>query len=195
MWIPNVYNGRDRTFFFFNWEQVRFSTGGLTVITLPTAANRKGDFSPNLVPSSVLVQNNPCDNNNPIVQGQIFDPSTTQTVNGVTCRSPFPDNMIPGGFSKVAQNVLNYIPQPNASGLADNYLRPWVSPVIATFETIRIDHSFRDTDKIFFSYNTNEFAGNNGALPIDTAAVTPPHQHFITHDINIAWDHIFSPRT
>lgn len=194
VWIPHVYNGKDRTFFFFNWEQVRFSSGGLTVSTLPTAANRTGDFSANLVPTNVLVQNNPCDNNNPIVQGQIFDPSTTQTVNGVICRSPFPGNIIPGGLSKVAQNVLNYIPEPNAAGLSNNYLRPWVNPVISTFETIRIDHSFRDTDKIFFSYNTNEFAGFNGALAIDTAADQTTKQHFITHDINTGWDHFFSPK-
>ncbi len=193
VWIPKVYDGRDKTFFFYNWEQVRYSNGGLNVITLPTAANRTGDFSQNLVTSNVLVPSNPCDNNNPIYQGEIFDPSTTQTINGVTCRTPFPNNVIPGGLSKVAQNMLKYLPLPNESGLADNYLNPWSSPVLATFETIRIDHSFRDADKIFGSYNTNEFAGNNGTFPIDTAAGTTPHQHFITHDINIAWDHIFSP--
>jgi len=194
VWIPHVYNGKDKTFFFFNWEQVKFSSGGLNVNTLPTAANRTGDFSANLVPSNVLVASNPCDNGNPIVQGEIFDPSTTQTINGVTCRSPFPGNKIPSAdFSKVAQNVLNYVPLPNEAGLADNYINSWKSPVISTYETIRIDHSFNNSNKIFWSYNTNEFAGLNGGLTIYTAADQTTKQHFITHDINAAWDHFFSP--
>jgi hypothetical protein len=192
--IPKVYNGKDKTFFFYNWEQVRFSSGGLNVITLPTAANRAGDFSQDIVTSNVLVAHNPCDNNSPIYQGEIFDPATTRTINGVTCRSPFPNNTIPANrLSKVAQNILNYIPLPNVAGTTANYQSSFVNPVISTFETIRVDHSFSDKDKIFGSYNTNEFAGYNGTLSIDTPADETTRQHFITHDINTGWDHFFSP--
>jgi hypothetical protein len=194
--IPKIYNGKDKTFFFFNWEQVRFTTGGLGVSTLPTTANRTGDFSANLVPSNVLLQNNPCDNNNPIVQGEIFDPSTTRTINGVTCRSPFPNNVIPSGnLSTVAQNILQYVPKPNAAGLANNFLRQWAAPVTSTYETIRIDHSLGSTDKIWGSYSTNEFVGYNGSpfLALGTDADVTTLQHFFTHDANAGWDHFFSP--
>ncbi|MGA2984674.1 MAG: carboxypeptidase-like regulatory domain-containing protein [Terriglobia bacterium] len=192
VYIPHVYNGRDKTFFFYNWEQSRFASGGLNVITLPTAANRTGDFSANLT-SNVVLASNPCDGGAPIYQGEIFNPATSQTIGGVTCRSHFANNVISTPLSKVAQNILNYIPLPNSSGLSDNFTKSFVNPVLGTFQTIRIDHSFQESDKVFWSFNTNEFAGYNGTLGIDTAADETTLQHFITHDMNAGWDHIFSP--
>src|SRR5215469_4526323 len=45
-WIPKVYNGRDKTFFFFNWEQYRENvTINNQLETVPTAAYRQGNFS------------------------------------------------------------------------------------------------------------------------------------------------------
>src|SRR5438128_7950205 len=99
--IPKFYNGRDKTFFFFSWEQYRNNQGFSNTTTLPTDAERSGDFSallgpplttPNPIaggpPIPVL---NPCDGT-PILTGQIFDPSTTKTVGGVQCRTAFPGN-------------------------------------------------------------------------------------------------------
>src|SRR5579864_51329 len=43
--IPHLYNGRDKTFFFFSWEQYRQTQGGVTTSTVPTAKERSGDFS------------------------------------------------------------------------------------------------------------------------------------------------------
>ena len=48
VWIPHVYDGRNRTFFFFAWEQFRQNQGYQNLITIPTAANLAGDFSQNL---------------------------------------------------------------------------------------------------------------------------------------------------
>ena len=42
--IPHLYNGRDKTFFFFSWEQYRQNQGGVTTSTVPTAKMRTGDF-------------------------------------------------------------------------------------------------------------------------------------------------------
>ncbi len=107
VWIPKLYNGKNKTFFFFNWEQYKQSVGGTNDSIVPTAAERGGDFSSIL--TSTVVGSNPC-TGQPIFQGEIFDPNTTRTVNGVTCRDPFPNNRIPvNRLSKVTQNMLGLL--------------------------------------------------------------------------------------
>ncbi|HEY1963311.1 MAG TPA: carboxypeptidase-like regulatory domain-containing protein, partial [Acidobacteriaceae bacterium] len=111
VWIPKLYNGHDRTFFFFSWEQFRQTVGGPVTSTVPTAAERTGDFSQFLQTNNVL-GTNPCDGT-PVYYGQVFDPSTTRIVNGRPCRTAFPGNIIPAGkISPVATNILKYYPAP-----------------------------------------------------------------------------------
>ena len=114
VWIPKVYNGRDRTFFFFSWEQYRQTLGSTNISNIPTTAERQGDFS-SLVNTSNPLGTNPCDGST-IYQGQIFDPSTTKTVNGVQCRTAFPGNKI-STFSNAAQKIMGFIPPPTNSGV------------------------------------------------------------------------------
>lgn len=199
VWIPHVYNGHNRTFFFFSWEQVPQNHGGLAVGTVPTLANRNGDFSANLVSTNILVAHNPCDNNNPIYQGEIFDPSSTQNIGGVICRTPFRSggqlNVMPPGttFSQVAQNILSYLPQPTTSSATNNYNYPWSYPVTTTLETIRIDHAFGPNDKIFGSYNVNDFSGNNGTPNMPGPGANYATQSVLSHTETFGYDHVFSP--
>jgi hypothetical protein len=62
VWIPRIYNGRDKTFFFFNWEQFRETTKiNNQLQTVPTLAYRQGDFSAAILsgsPGSVRRQQN-----------------------------------------------------------------------------------------------------------------------------------------
>ncbi len=113
VWIPKVFNGRNHTFFFFNWEQYRQNIGGTNTSIIPTAAERTGDFSGVLNTGNVL-GTNAC-TGSPIFQGEIFDPNTTRIgSNGLPCRDPFPGNVIPASrLSRVTQNVLSYYPLPN----------------------------------------------------------------------------------
>ena len=120
--IPHVYNGKDKSFFFFLWEQYRQTLGGPFTSSVPTAAERTGNFQDQLI-NGTTGQINPCDGS-PIFRGEIFDPATTRTVNGVRCRlpfgtppatatSPFPSNfnVIPQNrFSKVGTNIANLYP-------------------------------------------------------------------------------------
>ena len=116
--IPHIYNGKDRTFGFFSWEQYRLTAGGVATSTVPTAAERGGDFSDQLINGS-NGQINPCDGTQ-ILNGQIFDPATTRTVNGVRCRTAFPGNVIPTSrFSPVGQNIAAFYPTPNNSALIE----------------------------------------------------------------------------
>jgi len=99
VWIPKLYNGHGRSFFFFSWEQYRKNEGTSNITTLPTDAERTGDFSALL--GAATGATNPCDNT-PVLLGQIFDPSTTKTVNGQLCRTAFPGNKITSTLSPVA---------------------------------------------------------------------------------------------
>jgi hypothetical protein len=162
VWIPKVYNGHDKTFFFFSWEQYRQKQGSTNLSTVPTDQERQGDFSAFLGP--VLTTDgkpggppitNPCDNNNPILEGQIFDPSTTQTIGGVQCRKPFANNKVP--ISTVAQNILALTPEPTSTDknlLINNFSFTSVNPILDTTWTVRVDHSFSDRDKLFFSFRS-----------------------------------------
>src|SRR6185312_4549113 len=109
--IPKVYNGKDKTFFFFGYEQFRESTVVSNVLdTVPTVAYRGGDFS-NLLGTTVLGTDGL---NNKILQGMIYDPSSDVTFgNGTRARTQFPNNKIPqSSFDASAVKLQNLIPLP-----------------------------------------------------------------------------------
>lgn len=193
VWIPKVYDGRNKTFFFFAWEQFRQNQGYQNLITIPTQANLAGDFSQNLTTTALGV--NPCDGST-IYQGQIFDPSTTRTLaDGTQCRTAYPGNIITGPLSDVAKNIAQYIPHPSNSNLTNNYNFTGSYPIVSTTDTIRIDQSFGQNDKIFGSYSVRDNVRNNNIggllqLPV-TSFLT--FQDLPTHIVRIGYDHIFSP--
>ncbi|MBV9305547.1 MAG: hypothetical protein JOZ45_05395, partial [Acidobacteriaceae bacterium] len=103
VWIPKVFNGRDKLFFFFNYEGLRERKALTSVLNMPPAQNRSGNFSdaPNVV---------------------IFDPATRVIgPNGtVTAQMPFPNNVIPANrVSPTSTAVLQkWFPLPNQGNLA-----------------------------------------------------------------------------
>jgi len=197
VWIPKLYNGRDKTFFFFSWEQYRQTQGSTITSTVPTAAERQGDFSALLgAPLKDAGGNpilNPCDNNNPILQGQIFDPSTTQTIGVVQCRKPFAGNQIPS-ISTVAQNVLNLIPQPtNPAALQNNFILTSNNPVLSTTMSFRIDQNLGQRHKLFFSYSSRDNENINGSPALPNPLDTTFFSSFFTHYARVGWDFFITP--
>jgi hypothetical protein len=208
--IPHLYNGHDKSFFFFSWEQYRNRTGLVNDLqTLPTAAERGGDFSallgPGVVdPVTLLPVINPC-NGLQVLKGQIFDPSTTQVKNGQTCRLPFAGNMIPtADLSGVAQKVLAYLPPTNrtgnpangVAGLQQNFLNPAGStPDVITQTSFRIDEDVTQKNKMFFSYSSrqqNILNSSNFDLPLPLTPSTYFNDYF-THYLRYGWDYLASP--
>ena len=201
--IPHIYNGKDKTFFFFNWEQYRHTLGGAIVSTVPTVAQRGGDFSALLGAEKTTQVNgasvpviNPCDGT-PLYNGQIFDPATTRTLaDGTQCRTAFQGNVIPSArFSPAAVNVLGFYPLPQSPSLTNNYVQNSATPLTNTTYTFRIDETLGAKDKVYVSYSTREnfrYSPQNLQLP---PPVTPnvQTQDFLTHFIRFGYDHIFSP--
>lgn len=201
--IPHLYNGTDKTFFFFAWEQYRNRRALQNdLVTLPSVAERSGDFSallgPGVVDSAGNPVINPC-NGQQVLQGQIFDPSTTQVVGGITCRLPFANNQVPVS-SNVAQKVLTYIPQPNRGGsgpggIINNYLNPTsLDHVITTQTSFRIDENLTDKNKLFFSYHSREQNFLNGGAFDLPAPLTPGnyYNYYFTHYLRFGWDFLAS---
>jgi hypothetical protein len=205
--IPHLYNGKDKTFFFFAWEQYRNRRAlQNNTVTLPSAAERSGDFSALLGPSLGITTG--CmpvvgGVSQPVQQGQIFDPSTTQpdTMNpGQTCRVPFANNQVPVS-STVAQKVLAFLPQPNLGGsgpgsIAGNYLNPTsFDHVITTQTSFRIDENLSDKNKLFFSYHSREQYQLNGGSVDLPPPLTPGNynNYYFTHYLRTGWDYFASP--
>jgi hypothetical protein len=156
VWIPKIYDGHDRTFFFVNWEQFRetqiITTNNLRV-TVPTLAYRDGNFAgaitarafPNLDPLG-----------NQMREGMIYDPDSTTTVNGLSVRTQFPGNVIPSKrFDPVAVKVLAMVPKPQgpfAGALASNYFSPVPSKRVVTIPSFKIDQNTGSKGKLSFYF-------------------------------------------
>ncbi len=191
--VPHLYNGRDKTFAFFSWEQYRLTQGGVATSNVPTTPELSGDFSDRLI-GGANGSINPCDGT-PILNGQIFDPATTRTVNGVRCRSAFAGNIIPSArFSAVGRKIAAFYPTPTNSALIGNYILASSSTLANTTYTVRVDQNIRSKDKVFGSYSSRQNTRNNPTFltlpsPVDPNVQT---QDFITHFGRAGWDHIFS---
>ncbi len=151
--LPKIYNGRNKTFFFFGWNKIIEKISNFQAFgTVPTPAMKNGDFS---------------------FGGQgvpIYDPSTTrQLPDGTWTRDPFPNNQIPlNKINPVAQKILQINPwsDPNVPGTF-NSAGPtgnlsYNPPSRTYFDDLngRMDHQFNPSIKIYGSFTWNK---NNGA--------------------------------
>ncbi len=140
VYLPKIYNGRNRTFFFVDFNATISSIGDVSNNLVPTAAQKAGDFSKTFD-----------SNGNPVT---IYDPATLTTgANGVEARQPFPGNIIPASrIDAVAAKIVGYYPSPNYTVNGQNY-NLYPSQTQQVFQTIeRLDHNFSDKDHMFVRY-------------------------------------------
>ena len=193
IWIPKIWDGRKKqSFFFFSFEQFRQTVGFSEIETVPTLADRSGNFADVL--TSNIVGTSPC-TGQPIYGGEIFDPATVRSVNGILCRDPFPGNAITSPLSSVAVNVTNMYPKPTNPSLTNNYSFAGSYPLLDTAETIRVDQSFRNSDQLFASYNVRDnerFYTGTPDLP-EPLNATASAQDLPSHFARVGYTHIFSP--
>ncbi len=198
--IPHLYNGRNRTFGFFNFEQFRQSESGVAVSTIPTAAVHGGDFSGGLT-TTPDGSNIDC-NGKPAFVGEIFDPATSATIFNsklnatVPCRNPFPGNRILSGrFSTVAQKAIAYYPLPNAGGpgqTVNNYSYSTTYPLLNTVYSARIDHNISDRSKLFVTYTDRDNDITNGHPPYPGPGGGVQIQHAFVKYLRIGYDYSVS---
>lgn len=142
IYLPKLYDGRNRTFWTYAFQGFNRRNPNTAYHTVPTAAQREGNFSELLaIPNTGS-------------QYQIYDPATIAPApNGRTSRQVFPNNIIPK--SRLDQTALNYLqfwPLPNAGGTVDGR-NNW--NVIAANSNdfvqnmARIDHNFSERHRLF----------------------------------------------
>lgn len=138
--IPHLYNGKDKTFFFFNAEGgYNLSTAAQTAELLPPNATRTGDFS-NLVYASGTAKGQPA---------VVYDPTT-----GL----PFTGNQIPQArWSTPIQTFLKYVPAATSTSQTSNYLTPLFPVLSHQFDyIIRIDHAMNQKNAVHGHYIHDE---------------------------------------
>jgi len=172
--IPKIYDGRNKTFFFTNLERDNRNQQEVSGLgTVPTAEFKTGDFSKLLNPaytgdprSGTQVGTDAL--GRPIIFGQIYDPSTTRSVNGATVRDPFLGNIIPQNlWDPVAKNVIQKvgIQSPTLPSLLRNIPTINGQPVfhLQTWG-LKIDHQINSKNQLSGYYNHSYRSRfNNGA--------------------------------
>ena len=172
--IPKLYNGKDKTFWFFGYQGTRIrNIAGAQSAFVPTPAELNGDFS------VFLDAANP---NNPLKKAaQIIDPKNGQ---------PFPGNQIPvSRFDPASLGLEKYLPQPGGQGLVF-YQVPTRQNEDEIVE--RFDHSFSASDQLTFRGTWNDFSNGQVYDPTDLVSLTGgselTSQNYLVHET-----HIFRP--
>jgi len=156
--IPHLYNGKDRTFFFLDYEAQRLRQGLVVNSVVPTDAQRNGDFSaPGLKP--------------------IYDPLTTVTNGVTTTRQQISCNGVlnvicPSRIPSQAAAVLAYIPHANSGSTS---FKAVPSQAIDWDQfTVRIDHQLNSSNRLFgrWVYVNNREVDPNAAPLLKTASLT-----------------------
>ncbi len=156
VWIPKIYNGRDKTFFFFNFEQFREGQVVRTgVATVPTLDYRNGNFSGAQL-GALTVAGQPLIDSagQQLFQYEVFDPTSTRPgADGSAVRSPFTNNTVPiARMDPVALKIQSTLPLP-LGPLANQFVNNYAVPAYSNFRhttipSVKLDHSLSSTIKI-----------------------------------------------
>jgi hypothetical protein len=179
-WLGKAYDGRDRTFFFtaFEWLYDQFPEPGQ--FTVPTEAQRSGDFSA-LLSQGIA----------------IYDPLTAvRRADGRVERQPFQGNIVPSNrISAIAREVLRYYPLPNQAGDAqgrNNYIAN--NPRGDDFYSMnyRVDHGITDKQRFFVRYSRNNRRENRGNWTGEIDGVRPTGNFLFRINDALNVDHVWT---
>jgi hypothetical protein len=146
--IPKLFNGRDKLFWFFGWESMVDSQPNSTLLTVPTAEERVGNFSALLAAGS---------------QFQLFDPTTAVLNGSVVTRKPFLNNVIPTKrLNPIALAYLNFYPLPNVTqGVGPTGVNNYLSNATTNDDFInylgRLDYNMSDRSRLFFDVRRTDY--------------------------------------
>ncbi|MEO8371448.1 MAG: TonB-dependent receptor, partial [Candidatus Solibacter sp.] len=170
VYIPKIYNGKDKTFFFFNFEAFRNTTVAYGLLgTVPTAAYRNGDFSAALTNRNLGTD--PA--GRAILENVIYDPSTESTVGGRIYRNPFPNNVVPKNLmDPVSLKMQALFPAPTNTNLINNWTYDQPNPRIQNLPSLKVDHNIGSLTKLTFywSYQSTHDVAGNDPLPYPITA-------------------------
>lgn len=183
-YISGIYDGRNRTFFFADYQGTRSRSPSNFSGTVPLQEWKDGNFSALRNAGGAAIT--------------IYDPltiSTTPNAQGNYLRQPFAGNIIPSNrFDPVAVNILKYLPGPNttpsnANTQVNNFFRAQISPGRSENFTGRIDHNFSSSWRAFWrltkgiSYTDPPNVYENPATPLGRSSGTNPRHSFTWNNV------------
>ena len=145
--IPKLYNGHNKTFFFYDYEGTRQSSAGTRLSTIPSLKERMGDFSDTRASNGSLIT--------------IYNPfDTYKTTDGKTLRRAFPGNIVPPSMQDpIALKALSYYPKPTSDGAAfthtDNFFGQGVAQNQSNQMDAKLDHNLNDKMRFSTRYSLN----------------------------------------
>ena len=169
--IPKIYHGKDKTSFFVSYNLQRSRNPFDNYYTVPTPAERSGDFSQAVIPSGPLAGSIPT----------IFDPSSNP-------RTPFNGNRI-SSFDPAAAGLLQFIPLPNLPGSVQNFHLREALPSRNDSIMGRIGHRISPKDNINTFYVLN-LSHSNGVSNSPALTRTSSGR---SQNLNLGEMHTFSP--
>ena len=167
--VPGVVNGRNRLFFFFNYEGLRQTQAQTINSTVPMPSDRTGNFAGSAT--------------------TIYDPMTrvlNAAGTAVMSATPFPNNVIPANrINPVSSALLGYYPAPNVNtrAYANDFLNNESATANADGETARVDWHQSSASNFMFRYSHgNEPQYLPAAIPQQgTVNSTISHQAVLGH--------------
>ena len=206
--IPRLFDGRNKLFFSGNYEGYRDVTPISTLLTVPTPAERGGDFSGLLTSAGTQIK--------------IYDPlSTTQTGPNTYTRQQFTYNGVanvipPSRLDAVGQKIMAYYPAPNAVSTSPaqtgNFLTRTSGYNVQNEWSVKVDYNMSEKSKVFARYTSSSQGGGAANL----FGANPPCPECVVHlnpagptssrgggaslyvipkNAVLALTHIFSPHT
>jgi len=205
VYLPKVYNGKDRTFFFTAWDAYYQNQAFSSVSSVPTMAQRGGDFTQTFNSAGKLIT--------------VYDPSTGQMVNNQWVRNPFPNNIIPTNrFDPVGAKMAALYPAPNLTTTGpvnwQNNFDMNPNETWYHFHNIveRIDQNFGEKERIFARYvwnnqlmhqDSNNLTGDaadpregikeNNGFVLDSVRILTPTSVFDLRASLTRWEQNYKP--
>jgi hypothetical protein len=188
--LPHIYNGKNRTFFFFAYEASNLRQSATMDDSVPTEAMRQGDFSQLTNGSGQAIT--------------LYDPLTTASASKNYARTPFPNNQISTiRMSPLAKYVYGVLPLPTMPAANPVQTSNWYGPnptrTDTSTYTVRVDHRFGERDQIFGRYTIGNYSRARKYVAGANIPTLDRLWNFETGWNRVqtpmaSWNHIFSPR-
>jgi len=189
-YLPRLVDTRNRTFFFFNYEEWRFVRGNNPILSVLPSGQREGDFASLRDAAGRLIP--------------LFDPNSTRAnpAGAGFVRDLFPGNLLPRNrLDTVSMNMMQFYPLPNRTPTdpftnANNFIADNKENRSMQQYTTKIDHRFSDRNSMFgrYIYYRHATDGGAGGGDLPNPVVRQRFDNLETRNAILSDTHTFSPR-